>query len=209
MDHSVGKKGIWQYKYSQFWQANSECNGQSHFICGSNNTLKYPTAWQQLIKSQSIISYNCQFKISFLWTFLIIMILLTSILWSNWTVVGFSKTFLMLGENASRSSGIQRSPIFGKELYTRPASRPATKAPVEIDPQQQSLRCSWMINFMSLKELSACLVNPIPDKAVRKTNPPVPLANRRSCVRRLVSRSYKALKEKQSTKVNFSKRDTK
>lgn len=41
---------------------------------------------------------------------------LTRILWSNCTVVGFSKKFFSAGENASRSSGIQRSPIFGKEL---------------------------------------------------------------------------------------------
>lgn len=53
----------------------------------------------------------------------------TKTLWSNCTVVGFSKKFFRAGEKASRSSGIHRSPILGKELYTSPASRPATKAP--------------------------------------------------------------------------------
>lgn len=51
--------------------------------------------------------------------------------WSNCTVVGFSNTFFKVGENARRSSGIQRSPIFGKELYTNPASSPATNAPTK------------------------------------------------------------------------------
>merc|ERR1719273_2004717 len=37
--------------------------------------------------------------------------------------------FLRVGENCRRSSGIQRSANLGKLLYTRPASRPATKAP--------------------------------------------------------------------------------
>lgn len=53
----------------------------------------------------------------------------TKIRWSNCTVVGFSKKFLIAGEKASRSSGIHLSAILGKELYTNPASKPATKAP--------------------------------------------------------------------------------
>lgn len=53
----------------------------------------------------------------------------TRILWSNCTVVGFSNMFFNFGEKARRSSGIQRSPILGNELYTRPASSPATNAP--------------------------------------------------------------------------------
>lgn len=55
------------------------------------------------------------------------------ILWSNWTVVGFSVKFLSVGDMASRSLGIQRSANLGKELYTSPASRPATSAPVKED----------------------------------------------------------------------------
>lgn len=55
---------------------------------------------------------------------------LTRILWTNWVVVGFSKKFFHFGSRASKSVGIHRSAIFGKELYTSPASRPATKAPV-------------------------------------------------------------------------------
>ena len=51
-------------------------------------------------------------------------------LWSNWTHVGFSVMFLSMGENVRRSSGIHLSANFGKLLYTRPASRPATKAPM-------------------------------------------------------------------------------
>lgn len=54
---------------------------------------------------------------------------LTSTLWLNWVVVGFSKRFLYQGDMAQRSDGIQRSAIFGNELYVSPASRPATKAP--------------------------------------------------------------------------------
>lgn len=55
---------------------------------------------------------------------------LTRILWTNWVVVGFSKKFFHFGSRASKSVGIHRSAILGKELYTSPASRPATKAPV-------------------------------------------------------------------------------
>jgi len=45
-------------------------------------------------------------------------------------VVGFSKKFFHFGSRANKSVGIHRSAILGKELYTSPASRPATKAPV-------------------------------------------------------------------------------
>ena len=55
--------------------------------------------------------------------------LLTEYLWSNWTHVGFSVMFLSMGEKVRRSSGIHLSANLGKLLYTRPASRPATKAP--------------------------------------------------------------------------------
>ena len=55
----------------------------------------------------------------------------TKILWSNCTVVGFSVKFLSVGEKARRSLGIQRSANLGKELYTSPASKPATNAPGE------------------------------------------------------------------------------
>ena len=53
----------------------------------------------------------------------------TRYLWSNWTHVGFSVMFLSRGEKRRRSSGIHLSANLGKLLYTRPASRPATKAP--------------------------------------------------------------------------------
>ena len=45
-------------------------------------------------------------------------------------MVGFSKKFFHFGSRANKSVGIHRSAILGKELYTSPASRPATKAPV-------------------------------------------------------------------------------
>lgn len=41
---------------------------------------------------------------------------LTRTRWSNCTMVGFSKTFVRMGEKVKRSSGIQDSPILGKEL---------------------------------------------------------------------------------------------
>lgn len=53
----------------------------------------------------------------------------TRILWSNCTVVGFSVKFRRAGENARISLGIHLSANLGKELYTKPASRPATRAP--------------------------------------------------------------------------------
>ena len=56
--------------------------------------------------------------------------LVTGYLWSNWTHVGFSVMFLSMGEKIRRSSGIHLSANLGKLLYTRPASRPATKAPM-------------------------------------------------------------------------------
>lgn len=55
--------------------------------------------------------------------------LLTSTLWSNCTVTGFSVKLLIVGARDIISFGIQLSPIFGNELYTRPASSPATNAP--------------------------------------------------------------------------------
>ena len=58
--------------------------------------------------------------------------LLTGYLWSNWTHVGFSVMFLSMGEKIRRSSGIHLSANLGKLLYTRPASSPATKAPIII-----------------------------------------------------------------------------
>jgi len=64
----------------------------------------------------------------------------TRCLWLNCAVVPFSKTFFHFGVKAKRSVGMNRSAIIGHVLYTSPASRPATNAPVKpfITPDQST-----------------------------------------------------------------------
>ena len=80
--------------------------------------------------------------------------LLTGYLWSNWTHVGFSVMFLSMGEKIRRSSGIHLSANLGKLLYTRPASRPATKAPM--------IKFSRQIRLLERQKT-------VPETSVRKT----------------------------------------
>lgn len=94
----------------------------------------------------------------------------TSSRWLNCTVVGFSERFFGLGLIANRSSGIHCPPILGKELYTSPASSPATNAPEAAqrrennhNQQQQGLHAGlqvtknwWRPGTMKLKLTRKC-----------------------------------------------------
>lgn len=88
--------------------------------------------------------------------------ILTNILWSNWTVVGFSVKFFNFGFRSKISSGNHLSPIFGNELYTKPASKPATNAPKknEINQYDKEIFDSYDV-----------LISQSPEMAVKYTSP--------------------------------------
>jgi len=83
-------------------------------------------------------------------------------------VVGFSKKFFHFGSRANKSVGIHRSAILGKELYTSPASRPATKAPVERGVE---LRNTKIVNLGTQQSSSQALSALPPETKERESEP--------------------------------------
>ena len=90
----------------------------------------------------------------------------------NCTVVGFSKKFLIFGDMARMSSGIHLPAILGNELYTRPASRPATNAPKNGEQVQNKYTCGQQLH---LQKVTWGLLF-VPDSAVINTMATVPWA---------------------------------
>ena len=97
--------------------------------------------------------------------------LLTRQRWSNCTVVGFSRMFrhhksdlssflAYAGAKSSSNGGLSLPPIRGNSLYTSPASRPATNAPMHRKHRELAIA-------PSPHKKNALYA---PDKAVTKTS---------------------------------------
>lgn len=98
----------------------------------------------------------------------------TKTLWSNCTVVGFSKKFLRVGEKASKSSGIHRSPIFGNELYTNPPSKQTYPHRKRIR-HRSSLPLRFTVHLLSSRSCSERHIFPLrapPPLALHSYSPP-------------------------------------